>query len=279
MGYYSPGHPERPQRIRFTLERLRGQKGLPITWREPLAVELATLERAHSKEHIGRLKAARYDFDSDTAAHPGIFDHARRSVGGGLQALKAARAGEIAFSLLRPPGHHAMRDRAMGFCYLSSVAIVTLEALATGVESVAVFDYDVHHGNGTENILLNKPNAAFYSVHQYPCFPGTGTRNVGNNCFNYPVLPHTPRLEYRKVLSQALADLTRFKPKLVAVSAGFDAYAHDPLAQETLEAEDFHWLGEELRKLGLPIVSLLEGGYSEELPDLILTYLKGLEAK
>jgi acetoin utilization deacetylase AcuC-like enzyme len=276
LGYYAPGHVERPQRIRFTLDRLRVQKDIPITWREPLPVEMTTLERAHSKEHLGRLKAARYDFDSDTPAHPGIFDHARRSVGGGLQALKLARAGEMAFSLMRPPGHHAMRERAMGFCYLSSTAIVALEALATGTDRVAVFDFDVHHGNGTENILLNKPNTAFYSVHQYPCYPGTGTRDAGDNCFNYPILPHTPRTDYRNVLSRALADLAKFKPKLIAASAGFDAYAHDPIAQETLEAEDFHWVGEELRKLGLPIVSLLEGGYSEALPDLILAYLKGL---
>ena len=279
LAYSSPGHVERPQRIRLTLDRLREQKDLALVWREPLTVEMALLERAHSKEHLGRLKAARYDFDSDTPAHPAIFDHARRSVGGGLQALQAARAGETAFSLLRPPGHHAMRERAMGFCYLSSVAIVTLEALVTGTERVAVFDFDVHHGNGTENILLNRPNAAFYSVHQYPCYPGTGTRDVGENCFNFPVLPHTPRIEYRKVLSKALTGLAKFKPKLVVVSAGFDAYVRDPIAQETLEPEDFHWLGEELRKLSLPTLSLLEGGYSDDLPELILAYLKGLEGK
>jgi acetoin utilization deacetylase AcuC-like enzyme len=279
MGYYSPGHVERPQRIRWTLERLRGQKDLRLTWSEPMPVETATLERAHSKEHLGRLKAARYDFDSDTPAYPGIFDHARRSVGGGLRALKAARDGEIAFSLLRPPGHHAMRERAMGFCYLSSVAITTLEALATGVGRIGIFDFDVHHGNGTESILMNKPGVAYYSVHQYPCYPGTGTHNVGDNCFNYPVSPLTPRVEYRKVLGQALADLARFKPEVVAVSAGFDAYVRDPIAQELLEADDFHWIGAELRKLGLRVFSVLEGGYSEDLPELILAYLKGLDGQ
>ncbi|MBI4660492.1 MAG: histone deacetylase family protein [Verrucomicrobia bacterium] len=277
--YSAPGHPERPARVRKTLEKLRAQTDLALTWSEPLPVEAEMIVRAHSKEHIDRVKAAAHDFDGDTPGHPGIFDHAVRSIGGGLQALKTARQGEQTFSLLRPPGHHATRDRAMGFCYLSTVAITALEALATGTANIAVYDFDVHHGNGTEAILLDHPHAAFYSIHQHPCYPGTGTKNVGRNCFNYPVPPRTPRLEYRKVLAQALDDLKKFKPDLVAVSAGFDAYARDPIAQETLEAEDFYWLGQSIRKLEIPAFSLLEGGYSSDLPDLILAYLKGLEGK
>ena len=167
----------------------------------------------------------------------------------------------------------------MGFCYLNNVAIAALEALATGVKRVAVYDFDVHHGNGTEAILLNQPGAAFFSVHQYPCYPGTGRQNVGDNCFNYPVAPQTSRGEYRHVLASALEHLQSFKPGLVGVSAGFDAYARDPLAQETLEAEDYFWLGQSLRQLGVPVFSLLEGGYSKDLPELVLAYLKGLEGK
>jgi acetoin utilization deacetylase AcuC-like enzyme len=151
-----------------------------------------------------------------------------------------------------------------------------LEALATGAKLVAVFDFDVHHGNGTEALLLNNPGAAFFSIHQYPCYPGTGTRNAGNNCFNYPVAPQTPRSEYRHVLSSALEHLETLRPDLVGVSAGFDCYANDPLAQETLETEDFFWLGQRLRSMGLPVFSVLEGGYSTELPELILAYLKGV---
>jgi len=277
--YSSPGHPERPARISKTLEELRSQKEISIVWAEPLPVSEEILLRAHSKSHIARVREAAEDFDWDTPAYPQIFEHACRSVGGALQALKAARAGEIAFNLLRPPGHHATTERAMGFCYFNSIAIAVLEALATGIEKVAVFDFDVHHGNGTEAILLNRPNAAFFSIHQHPCYPGTGTRNTGNNCFNFPVAPRTPREEYRRTLSKALDGLKEFQPGMVAVSAGFDAYARDPLAQETLEPEDFHWLGQSIRQLGIPAVSLLEGGYSSDLPELILAYLRGLEGK
>jgi acetoin utilization deacetylase AcuC-like enzyme len=277
--YSSPGHPERPARVSKTVEKLRSQTELPLAWAKPLPVDEEILSRAHSREHIARIKASADAFDGDTPAHPGIFDHAARSVGGALHALKAARNGEVAFGLLRPPGHHATRDQAMGFCYLNSIAIAALEALATGTANLAVFDFDVHHGNGTEAILLDHPHAAFYSIHQHPCYPGTGTKNVGRNCFNYPVAPRTPREEYRKVLSKALDDLKKFKPNMVAVSAGFDAYARDPIAQETLLAEDFYWLGQSIRGLGIPAFSILEGGYSSDLPELILAYLKGLAGK
>src|SRR5262245_54090519 len=152
-GYSSPGHPERPARISKTLEKLRSQKELPITWAEPLPVKDESLLRAHSSNHLARVRAATEDFDGDTPAHSNIFEHACRSVGGALHALKSARAGETAFNLLRPPGHHAMAERAMGFCYLNSIAIAVLEAIASGTGKAAVFDFDVHHGNGTEAIL------------------------------------------------------------------------------------------------------------------------------
>lgn len=278
-GYSATGHPERPARISRTLEKLRGQKELAIDWAQPATVDDETILRAHSREHLARVKRAGVDFDGDTPAYPHIFEHAHRAAGGALQAMRTARKGVPSFSLLRPPGHHATRDDAMGFCYLNSIAIAALEALATGAARVAVYDFDVHHGNGTEAILLNQPQTAFFSIHQHPCYPGTGTKNVGDNCFNFPVAPRTPREEYRKTLGQALDDVKKFKPDLVAVSAGFDAYARDPLAQETLEAEDFYWLGQSIRKLGIPSFSLLEGGYSNDLPELILAYLKGLGGK
>ena len=278
--YHSPGHPEQPQRVSRSIERLRNQTEVTLEWDVPLtAVSEEAILRAHSRTHFERIAAAADAFDGDTPAHPGIFEHARRSIGGALAALACARKGITAFSLLRPPGHHASRDRAMGFCYFNSVAIAALEAIATGVKKIAVYDFDVHHGNGTEAILLRNPAAVFYSIHQHPCYPGTGTTNVAPNCFNYPVAPRTPREEHRKVLQRALDDLKKAKPDLIAVSAGFDAYARDPLAQERLEIEDFYWLGKSLRDLSIPSFSVLEGGYSAELPELVLAYLRGLDAK
>ena len=277
-GYSRAGHPERSERIIATRERLRSQTELPITWSEPAPFDDAAILRAHDPEHLVRLTRSE-DFDEDTPAYPNLVDYARASVGAGLDALEAARAGEAAFSLMRPPGHHAKRNRAMGFCYLNNVAIAALEALATGAKRVAVFDFDVHHGNGTESILLNKPDCAFFSIHQFPCYPGTGTRNMGSNCFNYAVPPQIARGEYLQVLSSALGQLEAFRPGLVAVSAGFDAYARDPLAQGSLEAEDFNWLGRALRNLGVPLFSVLEGGYSVDLPELVLAYLKGVEGR
>jgi acetoin utilization deacetylase AcuC-like enzyme len=256
---------------------LRNQQELPVTWLEPAAVEDKAILRAHTPEHLAKIKAAAEDFDGDTPAYQDIFEHARRSAGAALQAMRWARKGEMAFSLIRPPGHHATRNQAMGFCFLNSIAIAALEARASGALKVAVYDFDVHHGNGTEAILVTEGQTVFASVHQHPCYPGTGTRDVGENCFNFPVAPRIGRTEYRKTLSKALERLAKEKPDLIGVSAGFDAYARDPLAQETLEAEDFHWIGESLRKLGIPVFSILEGGYSDDLPELILAYLKGLE--
>jgi acetoin utilization deacetylase AcuC-like enzyme len=277
-GYSSPGHPERPARVTGTQEFLRGQTELQIVWATPTRVDDTQILRAHSPEHLARLDEPE-DFDGDTPFHENISKFARASAAAALDAQKAARAGENVFSLMRPPGHHATRDRAMGFCYLNNITIAALEALATGVKRVAVFDFDVHHGNGTEAILIDRPGVEFFSVHQFPCYPGTGAKNVGKNCFNYPVAPGTPRESWRATLAHALDDLGRFQPDLVAVSAGFDAYARDPLADGALLAEDFHWLGQSLRKLGVPFFSLLEGGYSKDLPELIFAYIKGVEGK
>jgi acetoin utilization deacetylase AcuC-like enzyme len=273
--YGAPGHPERAERIRGTVALLKAQDILPLTWEEPPPADDVAILRAHTPQHLQQLQVP-YDFDGDTPAYPGIAEHARRSAAGALRALAAARGGETAFSLMRPPGHHATPDRAMGFCYLNSIAISALAAQAAGCRTVAVFDFDVHHGNGTEDILLDKPGFAFFSIHQHPAYPGTGRANRGGNCFNFPVRPETPRPEYRAILTRALDAMRKFRPDMVAVSAGFDAYVGDPLAQGTLEAEDYHWLGESVRQLQVPAFSILEGGYSEELPELIFAYLRGL---
>ena len=277
-GYSSYGHPENPRRVTATVAHLKQQVELPLLWTAPGEASSGQILRAHSPEHPARLKIPE-DFDADTPFYENIADYARASAAAALDALKAARNGENAFSLMRPPGHHATRNQAMGFCYLNNIAIAALEAVAGGLKRVAVFDFDVHHGNGTEAILLNQPGVAFFSIHLYPFYPGTGGASVGKNCFNYPIAPATPRETYRATLVRALDDLKTFKPDLVAVSAGFDAYVRDPLGSGTLEAEDFGWLGRSLGALGVPMFSVLEGGYSRDLPELVFAYLRGVEGK
>jgi acetoin utilization deacetylase AcuC-like enzyme len=277
--YVRPGHPENPRRVAATSVFLRNQMELPITWVTPSAsVPEEIILRAHTPDVLARLDVPE-DFDEDTPFHENISTFARTSVAASLDALRAARNGETVFSLMRPPGHHALRAKSMGFCYLNNIAIATLEAIATGSKRVAVLDFDVHHGNGTEDILLNQRGVEFYSIHEHPSYPHTGAVNAGHNCFNYPVGLSTPRLTYRAKLANALDDLRSFRPDLVAVSAGFDAYVRDPLADGPLLPEDFFWLGESLRALNVPFFSLLEGGYSKDLPELILAYLKGVEGK
>ena len=276
LKYHQPGHPERPQRVAGTLKLLREQKDLNVNWLAPLEIKGdEIIQRAHDLAHVHQVADPPGPFDGDTPDYPGIDAHARRSVGGALHALKLARAGKSNFSLLRPPGHHAMRDLAMGFCYLNSIAIAVLAARAAGVKKVAVFDFDVHHGNGTEAILHKHDGCAFFSIHQHPAYPGTGTKSF-DNCHNYTVPPGTTNADWRKNATRALADLKNFKPDLIAVSAGFDAYKRDPLCQQKLEVEDFHWVGKALRQLDVPLLSALEGGYSNDLPRLILAYLKGI---
>ena len=257
---------------------LNSQGELPIQWLNPGTVMDSQILRAHSTDMLERLNVPS-DFDGDTPYHEHIADYAKASVAAGLDAMKLARNGATVFSLMRPPGHHATGTRQMGFCYLNNIAIAALDALASGVERVAVFDFDVHHGNGTEDILMNRPGCAFFSVHQFPCYPGTGGQNVGNNCFNYPVEPSAPRETWRATLTKAFGRLKEFAPTLVAVSAGFDAYVRDPLADGTLIAEDYFWIGQQLGALNVPFFSLLEGGYSSDLPELILAYLKGISGR
>jgi acetoin utilization deacetylase AcuC-like enzyme len=246
-------------------------------WREPTAATNDQLLRAHSPEHIDGVKNPRGDFDPDTPACPKIYDYALKSACAGIDVARAALNGERAFALMRPPGHHSTRDRAMGFCYFSNIAIAALDALANGAERVAIWDFDAHHGNGTEAIVANNKRIRFASIHQFPAYPGTGAKSFAN-IDNYPVAPQTPRQEHVDVCQRALDKLIAFKPNVVLVSAGFDAYARDPLVQMTLEAEDFAAFGEWLRKIDIPAGAILEGGYSDDLPELIDAFLSAWDS-
>ena len=269
--YSSLGHPERPERIIRTVPILKDRHPT-WQWREPRAAANDELLRAHSREHIEHVKNPTGDFDLDTPAIPKIYEYTLKSAGAGIEATRAALAGERPFVLMRPPGHHATRDRAMGFCYFSNVAIAALDALENGAERVAIWDFDAHHGNGTEAIVASNPRIRFASIHQFPAYPGTGAKSFAN-IDNYPVAPQTPRKEHVDVARRALDKLVSFRPELILVSAGFDAYARDPLVQMTLETEDFASFGECLRKIDIPVAAILEGGYSDDLPELIDAFL------
>lgn len=269
--YSAAGHPERPERIMRTVPVLK-DRHRDWEWREPRDATENELLRAHSQEHIGRVTKAAADFDLDTPAYPNIHKYTLKSAGAGIEAARAALRGEPAFSLMRPPGHHATRDRAMGFCYFNNIAIAALDALENGAGRVAIWDFDAHHGNGTEAIIANNPRIRFASIHQFPAYPGTGARSFAN-IDNYPVAPGTPRQEYVEVIMHALERLVSFKPDLVLVSAGFDGYARDPLVQMTLEREDFATFGERLGKVDIPVAAIFEGGYSDDLPELIDAFL------
>jgi acetoin utilization deacetylase AcuC-like enzyme len=162
----------------------------------------------------------------------------------------------------------------MGFCYFNHIAIAALDALAEGASRVGIWDFDAHHGNGTEAIVTQNPQVAFASIHQFPGYPGTGTRSSGQ-VHNFPVPPYCPREEHRAAVSEALASLKEFQPDLILVSAGFDAYVQDPITQMSLEMEDFARFGQWLRETAIPAGAVLEGGYSNDLPYLIDAFLGG----
>ncbi len=275
--YSAPGHPERPQRILGTVPVLKNRHK-DWEWRAPNPASTEILLRAHPPEHLERIKEASSDFDTDTPAYENIYAHAARSAGAAIEVAHEALRGNRAFSLMRPPGHHATRDRVMGFCYFSNIAIAALDALENGAQRVAIWDFDAHHGNGTEEIVAHNPRIAFASIHQFPAYPGTGARSFAN-IDNYPIAPDTPREKHVDVAEHALQKLITFKPDLLLVSAGFDAYAGDPLVQMTLEREDFATFGKWLSKIDIPAGAILEGGYSDELPELIDAFLTAWSQK
>lgn len=274
--YSAPGHPERPERIVSTAPVLR-KRHPDWHWHFPVAASKQALLRAHTPEHIDHVEKSIHEFDADTPAYPNIYQYAVASAGAAIAAAESGAHGTLALSLMRPPGHHATRDRAMGFCYFSNIVVAALDVLERRmVERVAIWDFDAHHGNGTEEIVANDPRIVFASVHQSPAYPGTGLTSFAN-IRNYPVRPYTRRSEHMTMVERALDELIAEKPDLILVSAGFDAYRDDPITQMMLEQEDFATFGKWLRQTRVHSAAILEGGYSNDLPDLIDAFLAAWE--
>jgi acetoin utilization deacetylase AcuC-like enzyme len=266
-----PGHPEQVERLEAVE---RGLVGLAVERRECPPGDEAEVLRCHSAGYLARVKAAVpregwAQLDGDTFLSPGSFDAAMRAVGGICAAVDAVVSGEAktAFVAGRPPGHHAERETAMGFCLFGTVAIGAKRALEHhGLSRVAIADFDVHHGNGTQDLLWDERRSLIASSHQMPLYPGTGQpeeRGAHGQIVNVPLRPgsggRAMREAYEAVVFPALAN---WKPELLLISAGFDAHADDPLAGLEWQAEDYRWLTDRLCDFaGGRVVSSLEGGY------------------
>ena len=270
-----PDHAERPARLTAVVDALR--RALPaLDWHEAPRATRGQLLRAHAPELLDAVlethPAHRILLDPDTVLSPASAEAALRAAGAAVAAVDAVLTGKTrrAFCAVRPPGHHATGDVAMGFCLFNNIAVAALHALDKhGLERVAIVDFDVHHGNGTQAIFERDPRVLFASSHQWPLYPETGARNetgVGN-IVNMPLPVEAEGVLFRRAWADVLLPaVDDFRPQLLLVSAGFDAHWRDPLAQLRLQAGDYTWISEELvalanRHCGGRMVSSLEGGY------------------
>lgn len=277
------GHPERVERLSEINEALSAPEFDDLTRMIAPMADEAVLLLGHPQSYIDWVHAQipaheRAALDADTHASPGSWKAALRGVGGCFAAIDAVLGGQAknAFVATRPPGHHAEKTRAMGFCLFSTVAIAARYALEHhGLSRVAVVDFDVHHGNGTQDVLWDEPRALFISSHQMPLYPGSGAANErggSNNVLNLPLAPATDGAAMRRAYeTQGFARLRDWAPELILISAGFDAHADDPLANLMWDEEDFAWITRGLCDIADEVcagrvVSTLEGGY--DLPAL-----------
>lgn len=275
-GHVTPNeHPESPARLAAAMRGLERMSN--VHFRQARPIDDATLKLAHTPHHIDHIKrldaeGKRKAIDPDTWFGPGSMQAARLAAGAacnGVDQVLEDRC-QRAFAVVRPPGHHAESFRAMGFCIFNNIALAAARALSEhGLERVAICDFDVHHGNGTEEIVSGNEEILFVSSHQSPLYPGTGdpASTVAGNVQNVTLSPGATSDAFRDAwLSQLLPRVAAFKPQLVLISAGFDGHAADPLAQLRLKDDDYFWIGQELRRLADRhargrLVASLEGGY------------------
>lgn len=273
-----PGHPESPSRLAAVLDGLEAERFALLVRTEAPRATRAQLARVHRADYIDDLlsnapRSGWLELDPDTRMSSDSAEAALRAAGAACAAVDAVVAGEVrhAFCAVRPPGHHATPAAAMGFCLFNNVAVAAAHAIAVHrLERVAIIDFDVHHGNGTQDIFWGDARVLYASTHQWPLYPGTGAedeRGSAGNVINAPLRPGAGSIEFRDAcIRTVLPAIDAFAPQLLLVSAGFDAHRRDPLAGLELETDDYAWITRRLvelagRHAGGRIVSSLEGGY------------------
>jgi acetoin utilization deacetylase AcuC-like enzyme len=273
-----PMHPERPDRLRAVLKALEDNDFSALVRREAPEASVEQIARIHPQSYVEAIldaipSSGTRGLDGDTIVSPGSGEAALRASGAACAAVDAVLGGDAAnaFCATRPPGHHAEPTTAMGFCLFNNVAVAARHAQAIhGLERVAVMDFDVHHGNGTQAAFWDEPNLLYTSTHQMPLYPGTGAvgeTGVANNIVNAPLAPQSDGVAFKEAMTgRILPALKAFAPELLIISAGFDAHYRDPLASLNFDEDDFGWATRELMALadqvcGGRVVSCLEGGY------------------
>ena len=271
------GHPERPDRVTVVIDHLKKIKSNNLIWKKPKKFDPKYLEYAHDKNYLNNVnnsfpKQGLNFLDGDTIISPGSKEAAKDAVGSILTAIDGVMKKDFntAFCAVRPPGHHAEKQKAMGFCVYNNVAVGAYYLLEKyNLKKVSIIDFDVHHGNGTQNIFYNIDKVLYISSHQYPYYPGSGAANEKgnrNNILNVPLSAGTKSHEFLNAYESIFKKLKEFQPEFILLSAGFDAHQDDPLAQINLQSEDYYTLTKRImtvaKKLcGGRVVSILEGGY------------------
>ena len=271
------GHPEQVARVDVILENFKKINNKNLIWKKPSKVKNEILKITHNSDYIDFVQNSfpKNDFsslDGDTIISPGSKEATIDAVGSVMAAIDGVQNKEFknAFCAVRPPGHHATRDKAMGFCVYNNISVGVQYLLTTfNLKKVAIFDLDIHHGNGTQDIFYDNPNVFYISTHQYPFYPGTGSENEKgqyNNILNIPLPSGTNSEEYLNALETVLKRLKDFDPDFILLSAGFDAHKHDPIGQFNLESNDFYTITKRVLEISRlccegKVVSILEGGY------------------
>ena len=271
------GHPEKIDRVTAVIENFKKLDNKNLVWKKPSSFERSILIKTHTKDYIKQVNLSfpqsGFKFlDGDTVVSPGSKDATKDAVGSIISAIDGVEKKEFknAFCCVRPPGHHAEKEKAMGFCIFNNVAVGANYLIEKyKYKKIAIIDFDVHHGNGTQDIFYNDKNVLYISTHQYPYYPGSGSEKENgkyDNVLNIPLEAGTTGNEYLNAYEKVLDKLKEFKPEFLLFSAGFDAHIDDPLAQLRLSSEDFYKITKRTLEVSKPfcngnIVSILEGGY------------------